>query len=340
VSTAAIPSSRAAGAARLPWIDVVKGIGILTIVAFHVWDGFSFPLTSLYALPVFFFSNGYRLRVRDDSLGYLRDKSYSLLVPYVCFLAVLSAPELIHRYHEAATPVVSTLRGVAKTIYGGASLPPATAPYWFITALFFAQQLAHTLLRHLDGRSVGVAAAGLLLLTYAYTTLAPGLLLPWALHAVPFATAFVLLGYYVKRTGFELPLSICVPVVLAAAALLYVGYPFRYDMRVADFGVPVLLPVASVCAISVIVAVARLLGRSRLLTQFMERIGQASLVILLTHQAIQLFLEDHLGIASAWLRFALATALAYLLWDLLRRQRWCRAVLLGDRGALPPPRRR
>ena len=71
---------------RKEWIDVMKGIGILSVVAGHIFTGFFHQIIFLFHMPLFFFLGGYLFRKRDNLWEYFWTKVKHLLVPYSVFL--------------------------------------------------------------------------------------------------------------------------------------------------------------------------------------------------------------------------------------------------------------
>ncbi|MBU9825037.1 acyltransferase family protein, partial [Rahnella perminowiae] len=66
------------------WVDCAKGLGILSVIAGHVFTGLPSEIIYLFHMPLFFFIGGYLFKPRAPKT-YLLSKAKKLLVPYVLF---------------------------------------------------------------------------------------------------------------------------------------------------------------------------------------------------------------------------------------------------------------
>lgn len=89
---------------RIVWVDMARGLAMLTILWTHTSvyyaDGFasSYTLTVLNALAVFFFVSGYLFMSPDKqfSVGHkLRSVFRSLVVPYLIFTLAMAFPKAV-----------------------------------------------------------------------------------------------------------------------------------------------------------------------------------------------------------------------------------------------------
>jgi fucose 4-O-acetylase-like acetyltransferase len=111
-------------------------------------------------------------------------------------------------------------------------------------------------------------------------------------------------------------------VALAAAALALVSAPL--DVKIADYGTPVLSIVAALGLCHLVFVVAQHLPASRIVAA----IGQASLVIMYLHLTILYALRDRFAAGPIAL---LGIVLPIAIWALLRRFGVTRTLLLGER---------
>lgn len=72
--------------ARLEEIDVLKGLGILIMVAGHVGFGncFDFAIHP-FNMPLFFIVSGYLYRCKVNDSSFVKRRVKSLLIPYILF---------------------------------------------------------------------------------------------------------------------------------------------------------------------------------------------------------------------------------------------------------------
>lgn len=117
---------------RLDYIDVFRGLGIISMVMGHIGFGGEFDyFIHAFHMPMFFFISGFFYR-NDYRIGeYITKKAKSLLIPYISFGAFhyvsfiilngFSAKPLIHLF------TINT--------HG---MPTSAGALWFLTALFWA----------------------------------------------------------------------------------------------------------------------------------------------------------------------------------------------------------
>jgi fucose 4-O-acetylase-like acetyltransferase len=70
------------------WIDIVKGIGILSIVIGHITDGALREILFLFHVLLFFFLSGYLFKQPQQLKNFIVKKIKRLLMPYASFLIV------------------------------------------------------------------------------------------------------------------------------------------------------------------------------------------------------------------------------------------------------------
>ncbi len=128
---------------RLMWIDISKGLGILTVVAAHIYGGLTSSVIHIFHIPFFFFISGYLYNsVKNNKRSYFSDKAIHLLVPYFSFLILIYGPLAIEEIikHGLYANIV------LPAIIGGRALGGWVGVFWFVTCLFAVQQLMHIIL--------------------------------------------------------------------------------------------------------------------------------------------------------------------------------------------------
>jgi len=294
---------------RLSGLDAVRVLGVVAIVAGHVW-GTSFvrDLVFPWHVPVFFVLSGFLWRDGRALSEEVSRRGRSLLVPYVCWLAlVTAAAEALSVTHQPAKEVVK----------GGAELLRPYSAFWFVTALFFAAVLLRILDR-LRPLAWLVALGGTAVLApygdeLRQVPLSIGLLGPCLL--------FMLVGGTVRAVD-DRP-RVVVGAALAAiagVAVTVAGLVPPIDLKAADLGS------FGGLAISVVVSAGLVLvGRAVVLPPKTGRtvtvLTEAGLVVVLTHALVLAHLET--SPAGGWGAFALALIAPWalgvaLLWTPLR----------------------
>ena len=80
---------------REHWIDNLKGFMLLLIVMGHMGPiphiiSFVFSPTDLLYVTVFFYLSGYLFKEQSSFKNFIRNKTKSLLVPYICISILVS----------------------------------------------------------------------------------------------------------------------------------------------------------------------------------------------------------------------------------------------------------
>lgn len=66
---------------RIGWIDIAKGICILSIIAGHYGNEIADKIVFSFHLTIFFMLSGYTLKVTNISKSYLKKKFNRLMIP-------------------------------------------------------------------------------------------------------------------------------------------------------------------------------------------------------------------------------------------------------------------
>lgn len=132
---------------RLAWIDLAKVISICLVTSYHTQPpltGYAAQLIQLLRMPAFFLIAGYLFdESRFSSLGALiRHRARQLLVPYLCFEALL-IPLTCHSWADVCEASINALLGHPTTCY----------PLWFLVCLF-GMQVTHYVCLRLTQRRV------------------------------------------------------------------------------------------------------------------------------------------------------------------------------------------
>lgn len=202
--TPSVPDS----ASREPWIDCLRGLGIVLMVLGHA----SLPEAVRvwiygFHMPLFYMISGYlHNEVKWKAAGFrcfctARAKNY--LVPYflwcaVCF--VLNLPVLYMQSGAAAFPeaLLENLGWILTSVrIDGVFLPQNCTPLWFLTSLFVSQLCFYGVLRLRPAMQAAACAAFIcanhLLQVFAVPVL------PWHLDVSLIGTVFMLAGFCLRR---------------------------------------------------------------------------------------------------------------------------------------------
>ncbi len=133
---------------RIGWVDVARGIGILSIIFSHTGylplSAFLTPVIHTFMIPVFLIIGGYLFRPGSDFLSFVKSKIRRLLIPYVIFFLISSLIWFFIRSGYSS----SILDIPYQTLLTGFLLGKGTminGPLWFLTAYFSALILVRSI---------------------------------------------------------------------------------------------------------------------------------------------------------------------------------------------------
>ncbi|KDB09712.1 acyltransferase 3 [Burkholderia sp. lig30] len=312
---------------RIEWIDSLKGIGIISVVAGHtIQNGSVATLFFLFHMPLFFALSGHLFNPNTNLRQYLSKGVRHLLIPYACFLAILFLPTLLN----SGTPInfhsVSHL--VARFMYGGAALVEFEGPFWFVTCLFFTQQICNFLIVKWRPQSVSLIMIAALISGYANQYAAANLRFPLAINVCLVAMPFFYLAYRIRslddnRTLVAISSAIC---IASIAAMRH--FPIAYDMKNTNYGIPLASFVVAYAWFITLRAVARATTRIPGISKVISSFGAMSMGIMFTHQFIQISLYKH-GVHNDLVRFAIALCATYAVSRCIESNHLAARLLLG-----------
>ncbi|HEX7819407.1 MAG TPA: acyltransferase family protein [Sphingobium sp.] len=337
-----IGRSHAGGGGRVEWVDAAKGIGILLVIAGHVWwRGPWRDMIYAFHMPLFFLLSGYMVKPQP-TLPLVVKQVRSLLVPFAAFSLLLIAVDLLVEGARGVRPIFPGFgTGIAAILLHTESLRGPFTILWFIPCLFFARIAWNGVARFwpnpLDWRWAVLVAlvmagghwlAALGGLSFAGLGLGLGGGIgasPLGLMAVPAAFTLYWVGQLWKARPPGLGVTLLLLAPLAVLTLMLLP---PVNLKPGDYGTP-FLSLAGAVAISILLcmAVDSLPHRAVLL---LARLGRASLVIMYVHVAFTHYLTPYCG---RWILFGIALAGSLLIHAAAAATRPGRIILLGkNRG--------
>ncbi|MCB4861557.1 acyltransferase family protein [Sphingobium sp. PNB] len=283
------------GGGRLEWIDVARGIGIVAVVAGHVWTrgGLRDAMYSFH-MPLFFLLSG--LLSRPQPAGrFTRRQLASQMRPYTAFLILLILTDQVVETMKGGRPIFHDWPGdLAPIALGGSWLRGPFTIFWFVPCLMMARILFNMVLaRWPDPLDRRWALLMLPVLLIAYGAGQCTSLSPLGLLTLPMALVLLWAGAAWQRVDWRSwMLAPLVPLSLAGLTALLP----TLNMKAADYGWP-LLSIASAMATSFLLF--RLSVRIAPFGGWIAAIGRASLVIMYLHVAVIHYLSPYM--AKPWL---------------------------------------
>lgn len=304
---------------RIGWLDTARAIGIVAVVAGHVTtDRAVWAATFHFHMPLFFMLSGMTFTAAPPRIVAAR-RARTLLVPYAAWLVLVALGDVAIAAatgHPTYLPWDRPPAALARALLGGTYLVGPFGIFWFVTCLFLVQIAAGTILRRPERQVVALTA-----LLFVAAHLMRHWPSPWGVIGMPLGLFFFLVGALYRRHAARLGRRVTL-VALAAAALALVSAPL--DVKIADYGTPVLSIVAALGLCQLVFVIAQHLPPSRIV----GAVGRASLVVMYLHLTILYALRDRL---AAGLVAVLGIAVPIAIWALLRRFGVTRSLLLGER---------
>lgn len=318
---------------RFAFLDVAKGLGILAVVAGHIYPpGLLRSLIYLFHMPLFFFISGYLFKPKSGK-ELIAAKLQQLIVPYFSFLFIVYAWQNYDAFHSDAPSFFHALSLGGKALLGGRWLYGYTAAFWFVPVLFMVLAIANRLLKK-TGKFTLLVALACLAAAYLNAYLLPAVKIPLNANVVLAALPLFLTGYYFKNRSPHYRPVICY--VLAAAIVVATCFnrlPVM-DLKMAVYGFPVLSFAAAIAIILLLLRLSKWIAEKHQgLSATLCALGKASLVIMFLHQPVQILLRQYLT-ESYFVRTVLAVAIPYLFYLLLKANTIGRAFFLGSKEDL------
>jgi acyltransferase len=273
-------------------IDAVRVVGMIAIVAGHVWVT-AHPLRELlysWHVPVFFVLTGYLWKPNRSFGTEAKNRTLTLLVPYLVWLALLGG----------STIGVALVNGnlsvdrIVRVLWGGqfaAGVP--FWPIWFVTTLYAAALMYRVLsrlplaLQWLLAIALAALAAYLPGQPLQYLPLGIGLALPGLVFVVAGAT------FRLVRSRLHQPLLTSLVLLVPAFALAGFGISLPLDMKHLDLGTVVLsVVVAGAISVGLILLAEGIFDGRDALGGIITPLARASLVVLFLHTPIIVFLRQ------------------------------------------------
>lgn len=284
-------------------IDILKGIGIFSVIAGHVVPGFASEMMFLFHMPLFFMVSGYLFKADSNHSQFLKNKAISLLIPYFVYLGIFSAPN----FARLATGWVkdptfeSALhlgKEVVKVIWGGRLLTGVLGVFWFVTCLYITLQVYNYIYNRFSAkRTILLLACVLYVLAMVNQNAFQWLSFPWGINIVLCSLFFLSIGHIFGQkifTSHEYKLIvISLLIALVSAFLVFEGYKMSFNMKYSYYGWFVLSPAAAIAFTHLIAVVSHGMKRLEYVKDFLAYSGKASATVMFTHQFFHVRFEKY-----------------------------------------------
>ena len=317
---------------RLAFIDTAKGLGILAVVAGHIYPNDTVhSVLYLFHMPLFFFISGYLFKVNDNRV-FFYDKLQQLIVPYLSFLLIIYTAQNLHFFKHM--PFSYSQLGLLyfKAMLGGRWLYGYTAAFWFVPVLFIVLVTANWLIKKVEGRILLLIALGSLAGCYLNSMYFASLKLPLNVNVVLAAFPIFLAGFYFRKQPSGKQTFITCILVAISVPLAFLRSLPAMDMKMAIYGLPVFSFTAAIAISLLVFYFSELIAEKlQLPAAILKALGQASLVIMFLHQPVQIFLQNH-SVQNNHFRTALSLLIPDLAYCFFKSNLLCRVFFLGSKA--------
>lgn len=297
--------------ARLAWIDVARGIGILAVVAGHVWTrGAMRDAFYSFHMPLFFLLSGVLARPQPVGAFTVRQIAGQMR-PYAAFLVLLLGADWLIETMKGGRPIFHDWpRDLIPVLLGGTWLRGPFTIFWFVPCLMLARIAYNAVLARWPdpaGRIWWAIAPGIGIVAYAAGMATD--LSPLGLLTVPMAFILLWAGHRWQGMAWRAWMW---AVVLALALPGLLGWWPTLNMKAGNYGWPLLSMASAVATSLLIFALARRLAAR---SAWIAAVGRASLVIMYLHVALIHYLTPY--VSAPW-RLAAALIVPLALYHLFR----------------------
>jgi fucose 4-O-acetylase-like acetyltransferase len=317
---------KAGGTGRLDWLDALKGIGILAVVAGHVWwRGSVRDLVYAFHMPLFFIASGYMLR--PVAFGALVPRlAASLVVPFFIFSALLLGADFLIEGARGMRPIFGSFaEGFRVILLETARTRGPFTILWFVPCLLLARLIWNGLAQRLGDPADWrwPAVVGALLLAGAFV---PADFSPFAVQAVPGAVACLWLGALWRQRAHTLePAAVALAVI--GLALLALRFLPPINMKLGDLAIPIVSLIGAFMVTLALAAGARRLPHFPMAV--LAALGRMSLVIMYVHVAVIHYLSPYV---PTYVLFSAALVVSALIDWAARQAAISRRLLLGAKS--------
>lgn len=276
---------------RIAWIDIAKGICLLSVVLGHV--GLSeMGFVYAYHLTTFFILAGYTLKKTPITQSFLKKKFQRLMTPYfiTCFAVVVMEvvnAVFIQRSFSIKSITKLIYTDVLRTFFasgtfgnlGNIELGRCIGAVWFLPAMFFALIFVQILLNYLKRRHMMLFCA--IITAVIGCVSAQVIWLPFSIQAAMLAVPFILLGVWLRE--YQIIEKLKWYHYLGFGVIFLIGCLTKYAqvfyMVTCTMKDWLFTPLVAVCASLFVIGISKAIRRMPVL----EFIGKNSMIFLCVH---------------------------------------------------------
>ncbi|MHB8125744.1 MAG: acyltransferase family protein [Desulfitobacteriaceae bacterium] len=326
---------------RVEWVDILKGLGILTVVWGHSGSRNGF-IVFWFHMPLFFLLSGYLYQFKPEQtwLVYVWRKIRHLLIPYLFYLSLLTlimSGINIWRGQRVGQLLSENWKAL---LLGGSLLEGIYATFWFITCLFFVQILFDYLCRRVNSVFFkALILIGCYLIAYWESRYFEGVFVPWNMDVSLFAIVFYGIGHFIKQSKV-LEKANRRNIIIGVSLVIVLSFVYMYSNRLLDygldmkhrqyyyFGTNLLVPLTITL---LLINLSMIFTRWSLINNVFTRLGKAAMTIMYLHISAVNLVRQFISITSV--RFVIiGILLPYLFYKGIQVFSYGRFLALGEKN--------
>lgn len=328
---------------RMNWIDCWKGIAIVTIVAGHIFSNLKVAeYIYWFHMPLFFFISGYLYKEKYDYLAFFKKKFFHLIVPYISFLILFSLPTVAayiqdFLQNQQSDSIYQLALFIFKQLYGGQILTGNFGVFWFVTCLFFTQQLYNFIYTKFDSDRwlINIIMLNFYCLAMIDYWFFSDINFPWNINVVLMALPFYWFGHMVSKkpavfNSKTLVFIAVIPYLLQFLIGKWFLFEITFDMKYRSYGIPIINLIIAISGIIIIQYLAKILNKIKLFDSLTRQIGTASMAIMYLHQPIQLGLQKSPFFHEGVIRLIASLFISYIIYKVMINFSVTRKYFLGE----------
>lgn len=298
---------------RIEYWDIAKGITIILMILGHapVPDYLRTIIFSFH-MPLFIIVNGYFIKNYHIKQTFVRSVK-TLLIPYaaVCLvsavLSVLVTEGDVSAKILFASKIKAMIGGMSKISTRFLSFDSVWV-VWFVCCLFLARNI-YVILMKLSGKYHFLYPWGILVISYlGYLMGKYYAFMPWSLDVALVSLIFIGVGNWMRKESF-LEKSYCYTLIIPAAIWIYfLKMGISIELATRSYPLGVFCIIEAIAGSIMVIAISKILNKSRLLTITLSWCGRHSMMILGIHCLELMYFDwdkwvySHLPFTMNWFR--------------------------------------
>ena len=256
-------------AERLPWLDVLKGIGIILVAIGHIYSNRTiFNWLYSFHMPLFFVAAGWVYKEKAIITD-LKRRIQTIVVPYFSFgILVLVYWQLIERrFRDSDMGFTDSLFGLISGCYDNLDF---NVHLWFLPC-FFVTVVLFNILVNLGGRKVAYIVSALISLIYVVLPMPE---LPWGVNRV-----FEYIGFYAVGVFLAGRETKIVDKKIRTGVVAVVLLAVNFFLALHNLTTGIMWFVTALIGVVAMILISQLINANKILQYF----GRISLIVLCIH---------------------------------------------------------